>query len=123
MYILGYIYYLNQTLTGGLAYPPADHVRTGNRNQAPAKRLGRRAPGAGLIGAVRRWWAQRAAERDLQALSDRMLRDIGIQRGEIPKVVARLIANEEAKAARAVARDHRPATRAQPGHLKLAGCG
>ena len=93
MYILGYIYYLNQTLTGGLAYPPADRIRARNPNRSDE------GPGitARIGTALRRAWvtARRrqvrgSVERTLRRLPDWTLRDIGIPRAEIPEAAAAL---------------------------------
>lgn len=126
MYILGYIYYLNQTLTGGLAYPKSGHVRAESWSQDEG--------GPGIVArigaALRRAWtvARRrqirgSIVRTLQRMPDWTLRDIGIHRGEISEVAERLVAEDEAKAARPANRNHTPATRNHAGHLKLAGCG
>jgi uncharacterized protein YjiS (DUF1127 family) len=97
MYILGYIYYLNQTLTGGLAYPPADHIRAGNTNRSEE------GPGitARIGTALRRAWvtARRrqvrgSVERTLRRLPDWTLRDIGIPRAEIPEAAAALASGD-----------------------------
>ncbi len=49
--------------------------------------ISRRQPGPGLIIRVRKWLKQRAAIRELKALDDRMLADIGLARGEIRAAV------------------------------------
>ena len=41
----------------------------------------------GLLGAVRRWHDRRRAIRSLSALDDRLLRDIGIDRNQVIRVV------------------------------------
>ena len=61
----------------------------------------RRAPGIGvalgnllavLVKSLAAWGERRTASRELHALDDRMLRDIGITRGDIPAVVAGMTA-------------------------------
>jgi uncharacterized protein YjiS (DUF1127 family) len=42
---------------------------------------------ASLLNAVRGWRERRLALRELSALSDRNLADIGLTRGDIPRVV------------------------------------
>lgn len=76
----------------------------------------------GLARARKRRRLQRAAVRDLNALDDRMLRDIGLYRGDIPRVARELA--ESATAAesapeRAAAERPRPAA----GEPALVGCG
>lgn len=44
---------------------------------------------AGLIARLRSWFRRRAAIRELEALDDRILADIGLQRGRIREAVAR----------------------------------
>ncbi len=56
---------------------------------AGARGLAARVAAAGrvVLGALRRARAEREAIRQLRALDDRLLRDIGIERGRIPEVV------------------------------------
>ena len=37
-----------------------------------------------------RWYARREVRRQLQALSDRELKDIGVVRGDIPRIVSEM---------------------------------
>ncbi len=37
-----------------------------------------------------RWFARRETRRQLEALSDRELRDLGIYRGDIPRIVSEM---------------------------------
>ena len=55
----------------------------------PGKPAARRAqPLAGLAARVARWYRIRRATRQVMALDDHLLRDIGIGRGEIERAVA-----------------------------------
>jgi uncharacterized protein YjiS (DUF1127 family) len=52
--------------------------------------LGARAAGRplpALLRALRRRWRERRMARELEALDDAMLKDIGVHRGEIPSIV------------------------------------
>ena len=54
-----------------------------------------------IAGAITKWHKRNKAIRELSALSDRLLKDIGISRGEIRAVVdAMLTAPEQRRAAR-----------------------
>lgn len=68
------------------------------RNQATLSRIGslvfaRQTPlvsaerHASLLNSMRNWRERRAAAEELSALSDRSLEDIGLTRGDIPRVV------------------------------------
>jgi uncharacterized protein YjiS (DUF1127 family) len=58
---------------------------------AAARAIWRRAQAraAALSAGIQRWRSQRTTRRALGALDDRLLRDIGLGRGEIPAVAAR----------------------------------
>ena len=57
---------------------------------------------ANAVGAVRTWNARNAAIRELSRLDDRLLRDIGIHRGEIRAVVDGMLGRPPARAHRPV---------------------
>ena len=48
-----------------------------------------------ILGMVREWLARRATIRELEALNDRLLRDIGISRYEIPEFVRGAYARDD----------------------------
>lgn len=50
---------------------------------------------------LRRWWSRRRTETTLSQLSDAILRDIGIERGQIPSI-ARSMAETEMRRSGAV---------------------
>ncbi len=50
---------------------------------------------------LRRWWSRRRTETTLSQLSDAILRDIGIERGQIP-AIARSMAETEMRRSGAV---------------------
>ncbi|MDJ0946748.1 MAG: DUF1127 domain-containing protein [Kiloniellales bacterium] len=84
-----------------------------------------RALGAGVFALARRyraWWQRRLAIAELLALDDRSLRDIGLSRGDVARVVRQLrqgVPVEEAAARAEVLRLPKP--RAEPVRLgKLA---
>ncbi len=87
MYVLGYLYYLNQTLTRRTPRLPVS-----NRPGLSA-RIGA-AAGAGLA-AWRRARTRRAVRRELSALSDHALKDIGLERRLIDEAAERITAKAE----------------------------
>lgn len=85
MYILGYIY-------------DSAH-RVLRTSKAPAQRP---APFAGTrraLAALRNWRARRAAILEIEALPDRLLCDIGMNRGDIDAAVTALMGGKDAQAA------------------------
>ena len=85
MYILGFIRYL----TNKLGWDSADH---GPSNTGIG---GRRAPIHQVLAALRLWQKRRTAIRELYALPDKALRDIGLVRGDIPATVTALLREEQ----------------------------
>jgi uncharacterized protein YjiS (DUF1127 family) len=69
-----------------------------------------------LVTAVRRERARTAGIRALQALDDRLLRDIGVERGGIPAFVDRLLDERETSATR---RSTRPGSARPVGALRV----
>lgn len=55
---------------------------------------------ARMFFAIRNWRSRRAAIRQLNALNDHMLLDIGLERGDIPRVVDGLTGTEDRAGAR-----------------------
>ena len=111
MYILGYIYYLRETLAGGL---PAQPVAAGPGLLHGLGKLVRE-----IAAAFAHWRAQSRIERDLAGLPDWALRDIGVERGDIAGLAETLAQPAE--------QGVRPAPRAraqtQTARLGLVGCG
>ncbi len=102
----------NQTYRGPVGTDPAlerrlfhevieHHAKTGRALRAQVGRQALRGLIRGIVGAVRqgaealqRWHLRRVGYRALMALDDRLLRDIGLRRDQIPAAVAGLLRNE-----------------------------
>ena len=118
--LTGYGWHVNRTLPHGLA------------DEAAASRAYRRADWLRLpdvVAGLRGYFRRQAARRELHALNDRVLRDIGLPRHMIDTVVAELFEREGdtdrqvhsvASALRQVAR--RPLS-ANDEEVQLVGCG
>ncbi len=77
------------------------HAKTGRALHPQAVRQALRGLIRGIVGAVRqgaealqRWHRRRVTYRELMALNDRLLRDIGLRRDQIPAAVEGLWRNE-----------------------------
>ena len=116
MYILGYIYYLRETLAGGL---PTQPVAAGPGLLDALGRLVRT-----FLAAFGRWQAQVRMERDLADLPDWALRDIGIVRGDIAGL-AETLAQPAERDARSAPQAHtaHSAHSAPAARLSVVGCG
>lgn len=79
------VHHLFSALGGGLVGAVKS---TGRATQAAARGLGRG------YRTVRLWQRRRAAIRELNALSDHVLKDIGLARGDIPWAVAAMLNKE-----------------------------
>ncbi len=102
----------NQTYRGSVGTDPAlerrrfhevieHHAKTGRALRAQAGRQALRGLIRGIVGAVRqgaealqRWHRRRVGYRELMALDDRLLHDIGLHRAQIPAAVDGLWRNE-----------------------------
>ena len=102
----------NQTYRGSVGTDPAlerrlfhevieHHAKTGRALHPQAVRQALRGLIRGIVGAVRqgaealqRWHRRRVTYRELMALNDRLLRDIGLRRDQIPAAVEGLLRNE-----------------------------
>ncbi len=63
-----------------------------------------------LVSTLRRWHRRRLAIRELMALDDRMLDDIGVRRADIHRVVDGLLSSAPRPATRATVSRERTAT-------------
>ncbi len=102
----------NQTYRGSVGTDPAlerrlfhevieHHAKTGRALHPQAVRQALRGLIRGIVGAVRqgaealqRWHRRRVTYRELMALDDRLLRDIGLRRDQIPAAVEESLWNQ-----------------------------
>ncbi len=92
----------NQTYRGSLFHEVFEHhAKSGRALRAQAVRQALRGLIRGSVGAVRqgaealrRWHLRRVTYRELMALDDRLLHDIGLRRDQIPAAVKGLLRNE-----------------------------
>lgn len=92
-----------EAVLGGLA-----RVATATRGLAGRLFKSGRRVGGPLFSGLGRWRRRRVAIRQLAGMSDRMLKDIGVDRGQIPAIVDGQLAAEDKRVA------HRPTVRAEP---------
>ena len=71
--------------------PQRADLLAGAAQSSPTRRL------AGLLASMNRWWEERrryrATVRQLEALDDDILADVGVSRGEIDTVARRVVAH------------------------------
>ena len=112
MYILGFVHYLNHQFGWKPNHRAARHSarRTANHAAGHAVRQ--------ALSALRIWRQRQAAIRELDSLPDATLRDIGLNRADIPARVAASIQATDPGTGRARSQATAPAV-----PLKIAGCG
>ncbi len=116
MYILGYLHYLSHQLGWKQKIPTAHRSGAQAADHAAGHGIGQAVRRA--LSALRTWRQRQAAIRQLDSLPDVTLRDIGLDRAEIPATVAALIS------AKISGRDlARPGATAQAKPLKTVCCG